>query len=276
MRLRFWGTRGSLASPGPDRVRYGGNTLCVTATTDQGALILDAGTGLPALSAHLLSRQRPPTEHHLLLTHFHWDHVLGLPFFTPLYMPGHRVHLYGSDAGQLERTLYRLFHARYSPIKGTENLAAELVYHSLPAEGCDIAGVRVTPRQVLHTSPSVTTLAFRLQHQGRGVVYCTDHEAGLDPVIDQGIISLSQGADALIHDTAFTPETWPRHQGWGHSSWAEALRLATEAGVERLVLFHYNPDHSDEDIDAILAACQSAAPEGMRVIASLDGMELAV
>ncbi len=274
MRLKFWGTRGSLASPGPDRVRYGGNTLCLSATTDQGALILDAGTGLPALGADLLARERPPTEHHLLLTHFHWDHVLGLPFFTPLYLPEHRVHLYGSDAAKLEQTLYRLFHARYSPIKGTENLAAELVYHSVPLAGMDIAGVRVTPRQVLHTSPSVTTLAFRLQHQGRSVVYCTDHEAGVDSLVDQGITLLSAGADALIHDTAFTPETYPEHQGWGHSSWAEALRLAVEARVKRLVLFHYNPDHSDSDIETLLADCRAAAPDAIEVIASSDGMVL--
>lgn len=271
MRLTFWGTRGSLASPGPDRVRYGGNTLCVEHHGPGGRLIIDAGTGLVPLGERLAAGG--PAEHHLLLSHFHWDHVLGLPFFVPLFIPGSVVHMYGAEPDRVEETVDRLFHASYSPIKGTENLLAELRYHSLHPDGTDVAGVTVRTSQVCHPAP---TIAMRFDGGGRSWVYATDHEAGMDPVADQALVTLAGGADVLVHDTVFTAAEYPRFRGWGHSSWPDAVALAARAGVRKLMLFHYNPDHDDDELDALVAEAVARAPAGLAVEPSRDGLTVEV
>ncbi|NOZ85383.1 MAG: MBL fold metallo-hydrolase [Deltaproteobacteria bacterium] len=278
MRITFWGTRGSLVCPGPDTVRYGGNTVCVHVSEGDSSLILDAGIGIVQFGEKIMAmpKDQRPREFNVLFSHFHWDHVLGFPFFSPIYMPGNVVNLYGPNRDALEETIHRLFHSAYSPIKGAHNLAAELRYFEVPPEGCEIGGTSVRTTMLCHpeAGPNAATVAYRVQKNGKAVVYATDHEAGADPQRDQGLIALGKDAHVLIHDAYFTPEEYSARRGWGHSSFEQAVAIAEKAGVKVLVLFHYEPDHDDEQMDRILERARQAASEDLTIIAALDRGEL--
>ena len=274
MRITFWGTRGSLVVPGADTVRYGGNTPCVQVTANGTDLILDAGVGIVPLgdkvmAAPAIERQK---EFHILFSHFHWDHVLGLPFFIPVYLPGMTVHLYGRCPERVQETVHRLFHSSYSPIKGAHNLAAEIHYHGVGDEVVEIQNARVSsvPLNHPHPSPESPTVGYRIEIGSRTVVYATDNEAGADEASDLRLIETCRGADVLVHDAHFTPEEYPSRVGWGHSSFDHAVRIAAEAGVALLVLFHHEPDHDDEQMELILERARKLAPKGLTVTAALD------
>jgi len=274
MRITFWGTRGSLVVPGTDTVRYGGNTPCVQVTANGTDLILDAGIGIVPLgdkvmSAPALERQK---VFHLLFSHFHWDHVLGFPFFTPVYLAGMELHLYGRNPDRVKETVHRLFHSSYSPIKGAHNLAAEIYYHEVGDEPVQIEAARVhsVPLNHPHPGPDSPTVGYRIELGSRTMVYATDNEAGVDEACDARLVEEARGADVLVHDAHFTPEEYPARVGWGHSSFEQAVRIASEAGVSLLVLFHHEPDHDDEQMELILERARKLAPEGLTVTAALD------
>lgn len=274
MRVTFWGTRGSLVSPGKDTVRYGGNTPCVQVCDGETDVLLDAGIGIVSYGEAVMAlpAQAKRTEFHVLFSHFHWDHVLGLPFFVPIYLPTSRLHLYGDEAARVRDTLDVLFHSDYSPIKGVQNLGASLEYHSLPEAGSTVDGATVRTCEVCHphSTRSTATVALRIDGASGSVVYATDHEAGLEPKKDEALVALARGADVLIHDADTVPEEAAQRHGWGHSTFEQAVATAAAAGVGRLVLFHHDPRSGDDLIDDLLARARALAPAGLEVTAARD------
>jgi len=225
MWIRFWGTRGSLPKPGPSTVRYGGNTSCVEVRAPGGGLIvLDCGTGAHDLGRHLVATG--PVRGHLLITHTHWDHIQGFPFFAPLFVAGNEWDVYGPRqvGRQIEEVLASQMHYPYFPVP-LETLAATIRYHELAEETLDLAGVRVTTRYLNHPAPAI---GYRLQAGGVTVVYATDHEphsphhpeaAGEPERVhreDERHIEFLAGADLVIHDAQYTLEEYPARLTWPH------------------------------------------------------------
>lgn len=283
IRVRLWGTRGAIASPDRANQRYGGNTPCVQVIgyrdSQPGAalpdgnphLILDAGTGLASLQTTLMRGAwgQGEGELHVLLTHYHWDHLIGLPFFAPMFVKGNRVVFYGSSVADLQSSIEQLFTSVYSPLNGTQNVAASLEYRETKPQGMDVAGFQVRAVEVRHTAPA---LAFRVDYEAHGVVYSTDHAAG-DPEVDSRLVELARGAQLWILDAQFTPEEHQATGGYGHTSHVEAVKLGLEADVQTLVLFHHDPAHNDDMLDQMgLEAAEIAAGSHTRVLMARDGM----
>lgn len=286
MRIRFWGTRGSIPTPGRHTVRYGGNTSCVEVTSEGGSLIvLDGGTGVRGLGRHLLARGEGPVHGHLLVGHTHWDHIQGLPFFAPFYVPGNRWTLYGPRAAgrPLRETLARQMDGESFPIP-LEGLAAEL--HCLDIEEGDhrVGDVEVTAQSLNHSSPA---LGYRLRADGRTVVYACDHEPSPDwspgcrpealPSADRRHAEFLAGADLVIHDAQYTAAELVGKRGWGHSSADYVVDLCRLSGVRRLALTHHDPERRDDDIDGIVAALNeslSRRGEDLEVFGAAEGQVL--
>lgn len=260
MRVRFWGTRGSLAVPGPDTVRYGGNTSCVQIESNGGTLlVVDCGTGARGLGRALTADGSAPERGAVLISHTHWDHIQGFPFFAPLFAPGSEWDVYGPRGlgESLRDTLAGQMQYTYFPIT-LDALGAEIRYHSLVEGVFEVGDVRVRTRYLNHP---VLTLAYRLEADGVSVVYACDHEPheqeaadGSKPLRgeDRAHAGFLAGADLLIHDAQFTAEEYPDHRGWGHSPAEYVVRVAREAGVRRLALSHHAPGRSDDQIDAMV------------------------
>lgn len=254
MKVTLWGTRGSLATPGPEAVRYGGNTACVEVRGEDGSLlVLDAGTGVRRLGDTI----RPEIGRvDLLLTHLHMDHVQGLGFFEPLFMPGLPVHVWGpsSTTEDLGARLCRYLSPPLFPVR-LRDLPCRLVLHDVVQLGDFRAGkFEVQASLVCHPGP---TVGFRIQENASSMAYLPDHEPALgvrnfpeEPEWTSGF-ELASGVDLLIHDAQFSDDEYPRYVGWGHSSISHALRFAELAGVNTLVPFHHEPSHSDRLLDEL-------------------------
>src|SRR2546423_4878163 len=230
--VRFLGVRGSIATPGADRVA-GGNTACLEVRAGDTRIILDAGTGLRALGdERMASGVRHST---ILLSHLHWDHVAGLPFFTPVYVPGHRVELATGPNGvmPLEQAMRELFRAPFFPI-GFDELGGTVTTRELRGNDQFVIGdITITMARLNHPDP---VYGFRLEHGGQSIVYATDteHFACVDPTLKK----LASGADIVIYDAQYTPDEYPSKVGWGHSTWQAGVELARAAAVPPPVLFH--------------------------------------
>lgn len=288
IRVLFWGTRGTITSPGRATWHYGGHTPCVELigfqSNEPGAamhpgnphLILDGGSGLTTLQAPLMKGAcgRGQGELHFLISHYHWDHVIGLSFFAPMFVPGNRINFYGDSIENLRTTIERLFTSNYSPLKGAQNLAADLAYHQVvPDEEMDMAGFRVQAAENQHPGKSLT---YRVQFGPHVVVYSTDHGAG-DRAVDAKLVELARGAHLWILDAMYTSEQRRHREGWGHNSHLEAVRLALEAGVKTVVLFHHAPDHDDRMLDQMgLEAAKVAGGTRTKVLMGRDGMVMDV
>ena len=270
MRITLWGTRGAITTPGPTKVRYGANTSCVTITEGDRMLILDAGIGIIPLSERLMATKKPKDQLHLhlLLSHLHWDHVIGLPFFIPVFLPSTTLEIHGRCTEEIEAATERLFTSTYSPIKGTKNLGATLVYRAVESHTNDIGGFTVTHTVLRHPSEA---LAYRIAFGEQSVVYATDHEAG-DEAHDNALVELSRGADVLIHDAQWTVPEQERFEGFGHSSWKQAVDNGLAAGVKTLVLFHHHPHHDDEVLEEIAREATAYAGDALEVLVARDGM----
>ncbi len=283
-RVVFWGTRGSIPTPGPSTTRYGGNTPCVALRSDDGKIvILDAGTGVRPLGLDLHTNGQGPLSVDLLVSHTHWDHIQGLPFFAPFFGGGNTIRIWG--AKQADRNLEAILREQMNPVVfpvPLDTLAAKLTVAHVGAEEFQVGGFTVRSKRLRHPG---NTLAFRLTplSGGRAFGYATDNELGpggnyeVSSTWRSEFVDFLGGVDVLVHDAMFQPEEALRFAGWGHSSNIEAVQLAADAGVRQLVLFHHSPEHADQTVDAMLEQARGAAHDlgcGIEVTAAHEGMEL--
>jgi phosphoribosyl 1,2-cyclic phosphodiesterase len=257
MEATFWGVRGSVPAPGPEMNRYGGNTACVELRTASGALfMLDIGTGAISFGRKLMADAfgRGAGEVNLFLSHAHWDHIQGFPFFAPVFVPGNRfvVHGPGRSSSMLEGILEGQMNPHFSPLYTMRNLGASI--DLVPVDGAakdpsfDCCGVRIKAR--LNPHGATQALAYRFEENGRSLVYASDagYPAG-GPSAD--VRALYHGADVLIHDCTYSPEDRALRLARGFSSIADAAQAAVEGEVKKLVMFHYDQDYSDDVVDAL-------------------------
>jgi phosphoribosyl 1,2-cyclic phosphodiesterase len=261
--VRFLGVRGSIATPG---MAAGGNTACLEVVAGDTRIILDAGTGLRTLgNERMASGIRNST---ILLSHLHWDHVAGLQFFTPVYVPGYRVEIASGPNGVMshDAAIRSLFRAPFFPVD-FDDLGGTVTTRELrPNDKLQIGDITITMAKLNHPDP---VYGYRLEHGGQSIVYATDteHFSCVDPTLKK----LAAGADILIYDSQYTPEEYPHKVGWGHSTWLAGAELARAAGVPQLVMFHHDPSRTDAQLDALEAAAQAALPG---TVAAREGMIL--
>ncbi len=265
-RLTFWGTRGSIPTPGPQTMRYGGNTACISLTSTDGRLtILDAGSGLRSLGRELMSARGRTLSADLLLSHTHWDHIQGLPFFKPLSASGNRFCVFGAaqEGVPLREILRRQMDPMVFPVP-LEALAARIEVHEIVAGDIDLEDFHVRAFRLRHPG---TTLGYRIQPKagGREIAYLTDNELGSGgtyPVSDDWrarLVDFLAGTDTLIHDAMYAERFIQTRAGWGHSTPRQAVELAADAACTRLILFHHEPEHDDATIDLLLADAREHA-----------------
>lgn len=247
--LKFWGVRGSIACPGPRTVRYGGNTSCVEIRCGEHLLIFDAGTGIRELAATFKIGE--PVVANLFLTHTHIDHICGLPFFEPLFWPDTNLEIWAGHLPEelsIRQVLGRLMVDPLWPVQ-LEDVAGRIKFHDFAAGDHlePLGGVSVQTVALNH--PNGAT-GYRVNYREKSVCYVTDTEHFADRM-DENILNLVKNADVLIYDSTFTPDDYSKRVGWGHSTWEEGVKLARRAGVNKFFVFHHNPAHSDDDMDAI-------------------------
>jgi phosphoribosyl 1,2-cyclic phosphodiesterase len=280
VRARIWGCRGSLATPGPETLRYGGNTSCVQVTLDDGTcVILDAGTGIRELGLEVAKDHGRPI--HVCLTHLHLDHIEGFGFFAPIWQPGSEVHVWGppSATRSLEERIARYLSAPLFPVELVE-IPANLFFHDAPTEPWEIGGARVTAARVSHPG---ATLGYRVEGNGSALAYIPDHEPALG--VELGRLTsdwvsgfpIAAGASVLLHDAQYTEDEYPTRVGWGHSSIADMVSFAMVAKVQRLFMFHHDPLHSDGQLEAMLLRSRELWGQDRDGLAlSFEGMEIDV
>jgi len=283
--VTFWGTRGSIPTPGPSTSRYGGNTPCVAVEGAGGQLVvLDAGTGIRALGLDLVAKQNGAAKVEILLSHAHWDHIQGLPHFKPFFAPGNWVRIWGSRQGttSLEAILRQQMDPAVFPVP-LDALSAKLTVQQVDTDDFSIGEFRVRTIKLRHPG---TTLGFRLtpaKGGGPSMAYVTDNELGVGGTYDvsktwrRDFVTFLNGVDLLIHDAMYTPKELEQHRGWGHSTYEEAVTLAQDAGAKKLVLFHHEPEHGDAEMDAVLADARTFAKQrggSFDVDAAREGMKV--
>ncbi len=271
--ITFHGVRGSLATPGTQTSGVGGNTSCVEVVAGTARIVLDAGTGLRNLGNRLVAGGESDTT--FLLSHLHWDHIQGLPFFAPLYAPGHRVSIFSGPNGHmpLAQALRRQMCPPFFPV-AFEDVAHQVTTRDLgPAEAFEVGDAVVRAARLNHPDP---VYGYRIEHGGVSVVYATDteHYSCVDPTLRR----LAEGADVLIYDAQYTPSEYRGDSGmskvgWGHSTYEAAIALAREAGVDKLVLFHHDPGRSDKQVDQIERAAQVLFPN---TVAAREGRTMSL
>lgn len=273
--VRFWGVRGSIACPGPETVRYGGNTPCVEIQAGQNRLIFDGGTGLRVLGQNLLKEL--PVTAHLFFTHSHWDHIQGFPFFTPAFIPGNQFNIYGMiapDGSTIEQRLSgQMLHPNF-PVP-LQIMGASLNFHDLELEKSIQLSDGVVIENALLNHPG-ESVGYRINWQGHGVAYITDTEHFPDR-LDENVLKLIEDADVMIYDATYTDEEYSSEKsskvGWGHSTWQEGVRLAEAANVKTFVIFHHDPLHNDDFLDAV---GRQAADRFPRAVMAKEGMVLSL
>ncbi len=261
MKITCWGARGSIAVSGKDYVKYGGDTTCVEVRSkNNDIIILDAGTGMRRLGNKLLASNERDLS--ILFTHAHWDHLMGFPFFKPIYMKGTSISMYGCPYAQksVKAMIGNTMAAPYFPVD-YGLLQAEISSHSVCKESFQIGPVTITPIALSHPNMGI---GYRFAEDGKSFVFLTDnelahkHHGGLGY---DDYLRFSEGADLLVHDAEYTPDQYAMTKGWGHSLYTDALRLAMEAKVRRFGLFHHNQDRTDAQQDKIVDDCRSIAKE---------------
>lgn len=274
MELRFWGTRGSIATPGPTTIRYGGNTSCVEVVTKAGhRFIFDCGTGARPLGAHLMANAPKPISATILLSHTHWDHIQGFPFFIPLFVPGNKFTVCGPQGAKssLPEVLSGQMEYTYFPVDISQ-LGAAITYQDLHEGSHDIGGARVTTQLLNH--PAIA-LGYRIEADGVSLLYLCDHEpyweslwhSGAEPGKLESILhegdrrhaAFMWNADVVIHDSQYTPEEYPAKKNWGHSTYTYVARIAAAANVKRVYLTHHDPTHDDAFLDRIEGSAREVA-----------------
>lgn len=263
MKVRFWGVRGSIPSPGPDTVIYGGNTSCVQLIFNEDKfLIFDCGSGIRALGKNILTYSpEKKIKSNILLSHTHWDHIQGFPFFAPAFVPDNEFTIYGPPAinERLENVLAGQMEYRYFPVK-LSDMSSNITIKELKDKETTIDGITVETMYMYHTSP---TMGFKINHNGKTFLYCTDNEAHHITPLDQKdykndfkendwkFVEFVKNANLLIIDAQYAPEEYLQKIGWGHSNWKYSVQVAKEADVKKLVLFHHDPEHNDKKLEKI-------------------------
>jgi phosphoribosyl 1,2-cyclic phosphodiesterase len=300
--VRFWGVRGSVPCPGPKTVKYGGNTssLELRFGEEDRLILIDAGTGIRELAGHIMQNDLPkgPIKTELFLTHTHWDHIMGFPFFIPIFIPNTELKVFGPvtyEEDTLDKIVGSMLTYRYWPVRLTE-LAAKIEYFNLKEGSQDLGGgLWLTTKYLNHP---ILVLGYRFEYRGK--VFCTAYDTEPfrnvfdvspdDPSYDEEavkegamaaqeendkVVSFFQGADILIHDSQYTHKEYISSKlGWGHSSFEHAVNVAHKAGVKKLLLFHHDPDRSDAELELIEKKIQSAAgaKTSMEVMIAREGM----
>ncbi len=303
MKLRFWGVRGSIPSPGPNTQKYGGNTACIELRVGKKnrIVIIDAGSGIRNLGDALMADDLPegPIVADIFLSHTHWDHIMGYPFFTPIYIPGSKLRVHGPvsfEDDPLEEVVGGQMKYRYFPVNLGE-LASEIEYIRLKEDpNIDLGdGLHLSTKLLNHP---ITALGYRFEYDGKVVCTCYDMEPfrnlfitdpddpGYDEamavegeeVADEQNLAVEQfysGADLLVHDAQYTDAEYGERIGWGHSTMEQAIAAAARAGVKKLALFHHDPDRSDAELDELAKVyCQASKFGDMEVFFAREGMEI--
>lgn len=251
LKLKFWGVRGSIACATPSHMKYGGNTSCIEVRAGDRCLVMDAGTGIRNFGGSLLSNG--DNVSHMLLTHTHWDHIMGFPFFAPAYDPKNSFSIMAghlNNQGGIKKILSSQMNNPMFPIP-LEAMQADLKFEDFEAGDSlqlfDDLKIRTAPLN----HPNGAT-GYRIEYGGKSAVYVTDTEH-VPGQPDQNILGLIDGADVVIYDSTYTEDEFPSKIGWGHSTWNEGMRLCQEANVKQLAIFHHEPDHDDEFMDKLAA-----------------------
>ncbi len=281
IQVTFWGVRGSTPCEGAQYERFGGHSSCVSLEVEgQVPIIFDLGTGLTPLGEHL-GGMATPVRASVLLTHLHWDHVQGLPFFTPLHNPDSLLDVYGprQPEGALCDVFGELMRPPFFPIRADE-LRGDLRWHDIVDDDLPVGQAKVRSRLVRHVG---ATLGFRVDWNGGSVAYISDHGQGCgdhrrDDFVPREVLELCDGADLVIHDAQHTFGEFERKRGWGHCTHDYALHVAREAGARQLALFHHCPSHSDDTLDLIERATQDHAATlgGPEVFAAAETMSMLI
>ena len=279
--VRFWGTRGSIATPGPATVKYGGNTACTEVRCGQQLLILDAGTGIRSLGVSLMEEfANRPICGHIFVGHTHWDHIQGFPFFEPAFVPGNEFTIYSLRGA--EKPLEKIFRGQmdgdYFPVRLSE-MQAHLKFSELESD-VDLGGVRVS--YVFLNHPGVA-VGFRVRYEGRSLTYISDHEtygrlnpAGRNPdPMDLEVANFAAHSDLLICEAQYSEAEYEKKKGWGHSTFLDALERAAQARAKSMAIFHHDPSHDDVFLDGVEDFCQRTIQErdyGFRCFLAREGM----
>jgi len=273
MKVSLWGTRGSLASPGAETARYGGNTSCVEVRGDAGTIVvLDAGSGIRRLGRSL---PRDLRRLDILLTHLHMDHIQGLGFFDPLHWRDADVHIWGPASAtlSLRERLHRYLSPPLFPVR-LRDLGCRLNLHEVPHGKVEIGEFDICASFICHPGP---TVGYRISDSRNTIAFLSDHEPALawgdapdNPEWTSGH-AIAEGADLLIHDAQYTREEYAERVGWGHSTVGDAVAFARHVGAQRLVPYHHDPSHDDEQLDRMTAAASSAAGDALEVLPGREG-----
>ncbi|GAC1469222.1 MAG: MBL fold metallo-hydrolase [Chamaesiphon sp.] len=272
--VEFWGVRGSVACPGKETLRYGGNTSCIEMRVAGKRLIFDGGTGLRVLGKRLLKEL--PIEAYMFFTHYHWDHIQGVPFFSPIFLPDNCLHIHGAippNEGSMKQVFWdRVLH--WNSLLPGHEVQADLKFYDL------VCGNTLTLDDItIETAPlnhPNGAMGYRVSWQGHSVAYCTDTEH-FPNRLDENVLHLAREADLLIYDAMYTDEEYHNPKspklGWGHSTWQEEVKVAQAAGVKRTVVFHHEPNHSDDFLDRLEEQVLAASPTA---VLAREGMILKV
>ncbi|HEY3226253.1 MAG TPA: MBL fold metallo-hydrolase [Planctomycetota bacterium] len=296
LQVRFWGVRGSIPCPGPSTARYGGNTSCLQVLGGGEIIVLDGGTGLRELGLKL-SAEKKPLRIHLLLSHTHWDHIQGFPFFTPIYHPDNEIIVYGPRAldKSLEEALMFQMQYTYFPVRGVE-LAAKMQFREIEEQTWKIGDIEFASKSMNHP---IRVLAYRFRRGDRAGAYTGDNEPYYDVMAEKGdpsdpairrrirfieecnrsVVEFFRGLDLLVADAQYTDEEYAQKRGWGHSSVSQVIAAAAGAGVRRLVLFHHEPTHPDAVMDKMAKQSRALARKAskrMELLVAKEGMTVDV
>ena len=285
--VRFWGTRGSVPAPGPNTVRYGGNTPCLEVRTAAGALLIfDAGTGIRELGKELTARANgSPITADVFLSHAHWDHIQGLPYFAPLFARGNRFTFWSTTAlmPAVDRALHEQMSPSVFPVP-LDEVGSTVAFRAL-GDTHKGDGYLLRPHPARHPGGA---LAYRVSAMGdgaRAMVYVSDNELGDAPGYTaragwrDDLVAFARGASLLVHDAMYTVPEYASHRGWGHSHIADTVALALDAEVERLALFHHSPERSDAEVDSLVEECRAMVKRRgakLEVVAAAEGLTLTV